>query len=61
MAMQAIELAPPPSARFHTHRSQRIPGDVAKRVEHWRAVAIAARQNSVRRNRIPSVHAQSFE
>ena len=41
---------------LYTERSQRIPGDVAKRVEHWRGVAIAACEQC-RRNRIPDVAA----
>ena len=39
-----------------TERSQRIPGDVEKRVEHWRVVAIAACEQCGR-NQIPKIHA----
>ena len=38
-----------------TERSQRIPGDVDKRVEHWRGVLIAACEHCGR-NRIPESH-----
>ena len=38
-----------------TERSQRVPGDVAKRVEHWRGVAIAACEQCGR-NQIPKIH-----
>lgn len=41
---------------LYTERSQRIPGDVGKRVEHWRGVAIAACEQCGR-NRIPDVAA----
>ena len=39
-----------------TERSQRIPGDVEKRAEHWRGVAIAACEQCGR-NQIPKIHA----
>jgi len=41
---------------LYTERSQRIPGDVAQRVEHWRGVAIAACEQCGR-NRVPDVAA----
>lgn len=56
MMQKATELGAAAIHPLYTHRSQRIPGDVAKRVEHWRAVAIAACEQCGR-NRIPSVHA----
>jgi 16S rRNA (uracil1498-N3)-methyltransferase len=39
-----------------SERSQRIPGDVEKRVEHWRGVAISACEQCGR-NRIPKIRA----
>ena len=39
-----------------TERSQRIPGDLAKRVEHWRGILIAACEQCGR-NQIPEIYA----
>jgi 16S rRNA (uracil1498-N3)-methyltransferase len=41
---------------IYSERSQRIPGSIDKRVEHWRSVAIAACEQCGR-NRIPTIHA----
>ncbi|MBL8310400.1 MAG: 16S rRNA (uracil(1498)-N(3))-methyltransferase [Burkholderiales bacterium] len=56
MIQKATELGVAAIQPIYTDRSQRIPGDIAKRVDHWRAVAIAACEQCGR-NRIPNVHA----
>ena len=56
MIQKATELGVVAIAPLYSERSQRIPGDVDKRVEHWRAVAIAACEQCGR-NRIPEIYA----
>ena len=56
MIQKATELGVAAIQPVFTERSQRIPGDVDKRVEHWRGVAIAACEQCGR-NRIPEIHA----
>ena len=56
MIQKACELGVSAIHPMFTERSQRIPGDVAKRVEHWRGVLIAACEQCGR-NRIPEIHA----
>lgn len=56
MIQKATELGVAAIQPTYTERSQRIPGDVDKRVEHWRGVAIAACEQCGR-NRIPEIHA----
>jgi 16S rRNA (uracil1498-N3)-methyltransferase len=53
---KATELGVAAIQPTYTERSQRIPGDVEKRVEHWRGVAIAACEQCGR-NQIPKIHA----
>lgn len=55
MMQKATELGATAIQPMYSERSQRIPGDVDKRVEHWRGVAIAACEQCGR-NRIPEVH-----
>jgi 16S rRNA (uracil1498-N3)-methyltransferase len=55
MIQKATELGVAAIQPMYTERSQRIPGDVDKRVEHWRGVAIAACEQCGR-NRIPEIH-----
>ncbi len=56
MIQKACELGVSTIRPMFTERSQRIPGDVEKRVEHWRGVLIAACEQCGR-NRIPEIHA----
>lgn len=56
LIQKATELGVAAIQPIYTERSQRIPGDVVKRVEHWRGVAIAACEQCGR-NRIPDIHA----
>jgi 16S rRNA (uracil1498-N3)-methyltransferase len=56
MIQKATELGVAAIQPIFTERSQRIPGDVEKRVEHWRGVIVAACEQCGR-NRIPGVHA----
>ncbi len=56
LVQKATELGVTAIQPTFTERSQRIPGDVAKRVEHWRSVAIAACEQCGR-NQIPKIHA----
>ena len=56
MMQKATELGATAIQPMYSERSQRIPGDVDKRVEHWRGVAIAACEQCGR-NRIPEIHA----
>lgn len=56
MIQKATELGVAAIQPTYTERSQRIPGDVDKRVEHWRGVAIAACEQCGR-NRVPMIHA----
>ncbi len=53
---KATELGVGAIQPLYSERSQRIPGDVTKRVEHWRGVAIAACEQCGR-NRIPGINA----
>ena len=55
MIQKACELGVSAIRPMFTERSQRIPGDVDKRVEHWRGVLIAACEQCGR-NRIPEIH-----
>lgn len=56
MIQKATELGVAAIQPMLSERSQRIPGDVDKRVEHWCGVAIAACEQCGR-NRIPEIHA----
>jgi 16S rRNA (uracil1498-N3)-methyltransferase len=56
LIQKAVELGVAAIQPLYSERSQRIPGDVAKRVEHWRGVAIAACEQCGR-NRIPMMAA----
>ena len=56
LVQKATELGVAAIQPVHTERSQRIPGDVGKRAEHWRGVAIAACEQCGR-NQIPQIHA----
>ena len=56
MIQKACELGVTAIRPMFTERSQRIPGDVGKRVEHWRGILIAACEQCGR-NRIPEIHA----
>ncbi len=56
LIQKAVELGVAAIQPIYTDRSQRIPGDVTKRVEHWRGVAIAACEQCGR-NRIPMIAA----
>jgi len=55
LVQKATELGVTAVQATFTERSQRIPGDVEKRVEHWRGVAIAACEQCGR-NQIPKIH-----
>lgn len=55
LVQKATELGVTAIQPMFTERSQRIPGDVEKRVEHWRAVAISACEQCDR-NQIPKIH-----
>ncbi len=54
MIQKACELGVSAIRPMLTERSQRIPGDIGKRVEHWRGVLIAACEQSGR-NQIPEI------
>ncbi len=56
MIQKTCELGVSAIRPIFTERSQRIPGDVSKRVEHWRGVLIAACEQCGR-NQIPEIHA----
>jgi len=56
MVQKATELGVAAIQPMFTERSQRIPGDVEKRVEHWRGVIVAACEQCGR-NRIPEIYA----
>lgn len=56
LVQKATELGATAIQPMFTERSQRIPGDVEKRAEHWRGVAIAACEQCGR-NQIPKIHA----
>ena len=55
LVQKATELGVKNIQPMFTERSQRIPGDVEKRAEHWRGVAIAACEQCGR-NQIPNIH-----
>ncbi len=55
MIQKACELGVSTIRPMFTERSQRIPGDVGKRVEHWRGVLIAACEQCGR-NQIPEIY-----
>lgn len=56
MIQKATELGVAVIQPTFSERSQRIPGDVEKRVEHWRGVIVAACEQCGR-NRIPEIYA----
>ena len=56
MIQKACELGVSSIRPMFTERSQRIPGDVTKRAEHWRGVLIAACEQCGR-NLIPEIYA----
>ena len=56
MIQKACELGASSIRPMLTERSQRIPGDVGKRIEHWRGVLIAACEQCGR-NRVPEINA----
>jgi 16S rRNA (uracil1498-N3)-methyltransferase len=56
LIQKATELGVAAIQPLYTERSQRIPGDIEKRVAHWRGVAIAACEQCGR-NRIPTIAA----
>ena len=55
LVQKATELGVTAIQPTFTERSQRIPGDIEKRAEHWRGVAIAACEQCGR-NQIPKIH-----
>ena len=55
LVQKATELGVTAIQPTFSERSQRIPGDVEKRAEHWRGVAIAACEQCGR-NQIPKIH-----
>lgn len=55
LVQKATELGVSAIQPTFTERSQRIPGDVEKRADHWRGVAIAACEQCGR-NQIPKIH-----
>ena len=55
LVQKATELGVTAIQPTFTERSQRIPGDVEKRAEHWRGVAVAACEQCGR-NQIPKIH-----
>ena len=55
LVQKATELGAMAIQPMFTERSQRIPGDVEKRAEHWRGVAIAACEQCGR-NQIPKIN-----
>ena len=56
LVQKATELGVAVIQPTFTERSQRIPGDLQKRAEHWRGVAIAACEQCGR-NLVPKIHA----
>lgn len=56
MIQKATELGVAAIQPLYTERSQRIPGDMNKRAEHWRGVVIAACEQCGR-NQLPAVNA----
>lgn len=56
MIQKACELGVSAIRPMFSERSQRIPGDVSKRIEHWRGVLISACEQCGR-NRIPEIFA----
>lgn len=56
MIQKATELGVAAIQPLYSERSQRIPGDVNKRAEHWRGVVIAACEQCGR-NQLPTVRA----
>jgi 16S rRNA (uracil1498-N3)-methyltransferase len=56
LIQKAIELGVAAIQPLYSERSQRIPGDINKRVAHWRGVVIAACEQCGR-NRLPTVNA----
>lgn len=56
LIQKATELGVAAIQPTFSERSQRIPGDVEKRTEHWRGVTIAACEQCGR-NQIPTIHA----
>ena len=56
LIQKATELGVAAIQPTFTERSQRIPGDLEKRAEHWRGVVIAACEQCGR-NQIPKIHA----
>ncbi len=56
LIQKATELGVAAIQPLYTERSQRIPGDIEKRVAHWRGVVIAACEQCGR-NQLPSVSA----
>ncbi len=54
LIQKATELGVAAIQPMYTERSQRIPGDIAKRADHWRGVVIAACEQCGR-NRLPVV------
>lgn len=56
MIQKACELGVAAIRPLFTERSQRIPGDVGKRIDHWRGVLVAACEQCGR-NRIPQIYA----
>ena len=54
LIQKATELGVAAIQPTYTERSQRIPGDVEKRAEHWRGVAIAACEQCGR-NQLPKI------
>jgi 16S rRNA (uracil1498-N3)-methyltransferase len=55
LIQKAVELGVAEIQPLYTERSQRIPGDIEKRVVHWRGVVIAACEQCGR-NRLPKVN-----
>ena len=55
LVQKATELGVAVIQPIYTERSQRIPGDVDKRAEHWRGVAISACEQCGR-NQIPKIY-----
>ena len=55
LIQKATELGVAAVQPTFTERSQRIPGDIEKRVDHWRGVAIAACEQCGR-NQIPKIN-----
>jgi 16S rRNA (uracil1498-N3)-methyltransferase len=55
LIQKAVELGVAEIQPLYTERSQRIPGDIEKRVTHWKGVVIAACEQCGR-NRLPNVN-----